>query len=135
MKILNQIRNELFKRDEIEAIMESNENPGYKKAKEELENEILDRNVYLEYDRYQDDKYGRILAWVWIGCEKNPKFLPYDYMYKSNNKSKKGLPKNPTGCKKGKLVNEELVKSGLVKVVFYKDRGELKYQKRLLSIQ
>ena len=105
----------------------------YKKAKEKLEDEVLNRNVYLEYDRYQNDKYGRILAWVWVGCEKTPKFLPYNYMHKSNNRSKKGLMKNPTGCKKGKLVNEELVKSGLVKAVFYKDRGELKYQKRLLS--
>jgi len=107
----------------------------YKKAGDELEKEVLKKKVYLEYDRYQDDKYGRVLAWVWIGCERKPKFLPPDYMHKSDNKSKEGLMKNPMGCKKGKLVNEELIKSELVKVVFYKDRGELKYQKRLLSDQ
>lgn len=89
------------------------------------------KRVYLEYDRYLDDKFGRLLAWVWVDCESTPQFLPADYMHKSNNESNPGLTENPKGCKNGKLVNEELVKSGLAKPEFYKDRGELKYQKRI----
>lgn len=38
---------------------------------------------------------------------------------------------NPEGCKDGKLVQEELVKQGVVWVQVYKDRGVLKYEKRL----
>jgi endonuclease YncB( thermonuclease family) len=92
---------------------------------------ILDKKVWLEYDRYQDDKFGRVLAWVWIGCESNPKFLPADYMHLTYNRSKEGLKENPVGCKKGKLVQEEMVKAGLAKVEVYKDRGELKYEERI----
>jgi micrococcal nuclease len=96
-----------------------------------LKSSILNRKVWLEYDRYQDDKYGRILAWVWINCESNPKFLPADYMHLTYNSSREGLTDNPTGCKQGKLVQEELTKKNLVSTVKYKDRGELKYEKRL----
>lgn len=92
---------------------------------------ILNKIIWLEYDRYQNDKYGRILAWVWVGCEAKPKFLPEMYMFKSKNESNPGLSENPQGCKKGKLVQEELLKTGVVKTEFYKDRGELKYQKRI----
>jgi endonuclease YncB( thermonuclease family) len=87
--------------------------------------------VYLEYDRYQDDKYGRVLAWVWVGCEGTPRFLPPDYMHKSNNASNPGLMNNPPGCAHGMLVNEEMVRGGYARVVVYEDRGELKYQQRL----
>jgi hypothetical protein len=66
-----------------------------------------DKKVFLEYDRYQDDKYGRVLAWVWIDCETSPVFLSPDYMHKSDNESNQGLIDNPQGCKNGKLVNEE----------------------------
>jgi endonuclease YncB( thermonuclease family) len=103
----------------------------YQKSKEKLNQEIADKKVFLEYDRYQDDKYGRVLAWVWEGCEKTPKFTPADYMHKSANESNPGLTDNPQGCKKGKLINEEMVKGGLAQPVSYKDRGELKYEKRL----
>lgn len=92
---------------------------------------ILGKKVFLEYDRYQDDKYGRVLAWVWIDCEATPQFLPPDYMHKSGNESNEGLIDNPEGCKKGKLINEELVTLHFADPVVYKDRGELKYQKRL----
>lgn len=96
---------------------------------------LLDgKKIYLEYDRYQDDKYGRILAWVWIDCESTPKFLPYDYMHLSGNASKPGLVENPEGCKNGKLVNEELVRSNLAVPVVYKDRGPTKYESRLKSL-
>ncbi len=93
--------------------------------------DLVGKKVFLEYDRYQDDKYGRVLAWVWINCESSPTFLPADYMHKSNNESNEGLIENPEGCKKGKLVNEELVTLHYADPVVYKDRGELKYEKRL----
>ncbi len=93
--------------------------------------EIQGKTVYLEYDRYQDDKYGRILAWVWTGCEKIPAFLPSDYMHLTYNSSREGLTENPEGCKKGTLVNEEMVKQGLASFTRYKERGELKYESRI----
>ncbi len=103
----------------------------FDKAKEKLDKMATGKKVYLEYDRYQDDKYGRIQGWVWIDCESEPKFLPADYMHLNKRQSREGLKDNPEGCKEGKLVNEELVRSGLVEMEIYKDRGELKYQKRL----
>lgn len=102
-------------------------------AKDYLEKTLTDKKIYLEYDRYQDDKYGRVLAWVWIDCETTPQFLPSNYMHKSDNESNPGLVDNPKGCKKGKLVNEELVTLHFASPVVYKDRGELKYQKRINS--
>jgi endonuclease YncB( thermonuclease family) len=106
---------------------------GYSEATKELTDEISGKKVYLEYDRYQDDKFGRVLAWVWIDCESTPKFLPADYMHKSDRESMPGLTDNPTGCKKGKLVNEELVKANFAQIVSYADRGALKYEARLQS--
>jgi len=47
------------------------------------------------------------------------------------NSSRPGLTENPEGCKKGKLVNEEMVQQGLASVERYKERGELKYEARL----
>lgn len=94
---------------------------------------IQDKKVYLEYDRYQDDKYGRLLAWVWINCESTPTFLPPDYMHESNNTSKPGLLENPKGCKKGILVNEAITKNPHIRFETYKERGELKYQSRILQ--
>jgi endonuclease YncB( thermonuclease family) len=108
---------------------------GYDTAKSELEKEILNKKIYLEYDRYQNDKYGRVLAWIWIDCEKTPKFLPADYMHKGANESGPGLTDNPEGCQKGKLINEELVKAGLAETVSYAGRGPTKYASRLKSIK
>lgn len=104
---------------------------GFDQAKKFLNEEIGRKTIYLEYDRYQDDKYGRILAWVWIDCETTPVFLPADYMHLSGNQSRPGLLDNPKGCAKGKLVNEDLVRSGNAVPVSYEDRGELKYEARL----
>ncbi|KKU28732.1 MAG: hypothetical protein UX80_C0024G0001 [Candidatus Amesbacteria bacterium GW2011_GWA2_47_11b] len=101
------------------------------RSKDGLARLVEDKRVWLEYDRYQDDKYGRVLAWIWMGCEETPKFTPPDYMRLSFNRSRPGLTENPKGCKKGKLVQEELIKEGLVKMEVYKDRGELKYENRL----
>jgi len=100
-------------------------------AVKRLSDLVKDKKVWLEYDRYQDDKYGRVLAWVWINCEFTPKFLPSDYMRLSFNRSRPGLTENPEGCKKGKLVQEEMMKAGLAKLETYKVRGELKYEGRL----
>lgn len=104
---------------------------GNKEATQKLDALVIDIKIYLEYDRYQDDKYGRILAWVWVGCEGEPEFLPPDYMHLTYNTSRLGLIENPQGCTQGTLVNEELVKSGLAEFAVYKDRGELKYEKRI----
>lgn len=108
---------------------------GDAKSKDKLANLVEEKRVWLEYDRYQDDKYGRVLAWVWTDCEDSPHFLPADYMHLSNNQSRPGLMDSPVGCKKGELVQEEMIKAGLAKVELYKDRGELKYQKRLLTLE
>lgn len=96
-----------------------------------LKSLILNKKVWFEYDRYQDDKYGRILAWIWIDCESTPQFLPADYMYKSQRESNVGLTENIVGCKKGKLIQEELVKNKYATILKYADRGEQKYEKRL----
>lgn len=103
----------------------------WKEASEALTTIINNKHVYLEYDRYQDDKYGRVMAWVWMDCEQEPTFLPSDYMHLTYNTSREGLKENPDGCKKGKLVNEEMVKKGLASPERYKERGELKYEERL----
>jgi hypothetical protein len=92
---------------------------------------LLNKKIWLEYDRYQDDPFVRLLAWVWIDCEGKPEFLPYDYMRLTYNKSREGLKENPKGCQKGKLVNEEMVRERLARFEVFKERGELKYQKRL----
>jgi len=106
----------------------------YQEAKDFLEKLILNRIVYLEYDRYQDDKFGRLLSWVWINCETKPDFESPDYMHLSGNRSRDGLLNNPVGCQSGKLINEELIKSGLSLPEFYTGRGPLKYQQRLQNL-
>lgn len=103
----------------------------FEEAKTKLDKLATGKKVYLEYDRYQDDSYGRILAWIWVDCESEPKFLPADYMHLNKRQSRPGLKENPEGCKEGKLANEELLKSRLVEIEIYKDRGELKYEARL----
>lgn len=103
----------------------------WEEARDVLIGLISDKRVFLEYDRYQDDKYGRVLAWVWVDCEQTPTFLPADYMHLTYNSSREGLKENPKGCKKGKLANEEMVKKGLASAETYKERGELKYEGRI----
>lgn len=105
----------------------------YAVATQGLSKLAQNKRVYLEYDRYQDDKFGRLLAWVWVGCERISDFTPPNYMFRSKNESNKGLLKNPAGCTKGMLVNEEMVDRGLAELVVYADRGELKYEERLRS--
>ena len=104
---------------------------GYKESGEFLGKMIKGEKVWLEYDRYQNDKYGRILAWVWINCESKPKFKDPFYMHLTGNRSREGLMENPKGCKRGKLVNEEMVGDGFTKTMRYKGRGPLKYEERI----
>lgn len=88
----------------------------------------------MEYDRYQDDQFNRLLAWVWVNCESKPEFLPFDYMIGAGYKSREGLRDNPVGCQNGKLVNEEMLKIKFAGIVLFEDRGELKYENRLKSV-
>lgn len=102
---------------------------GDKEAREELERMIKEKKVWLEYDRYQDDKYGRILGWVWVDCESNrPKFKPADYMHLSGKESREYLEEKAEGCKEGTLINKKMVEKGLASPVTYEKRGRLKYR-------
>lgn len=103
----------------------------FENSKQALEKLVMNKKVWLEYDRYQDDKFGRILAWLWINCETEPEFTPADYMKLSGNQSKPELVENPQGCRQGKLIQEELVESGGAKPIIYSGRGKLKYQSRV----
>jgi len=106
-------------------------NKGYSEASTHLSTLLSGKKIYLEYDRYQDDKYGRILAWIWTDCESTPVFLPPDYMHISKNESRPGLMTNPDGCLEGTLVNEAMVHDGYAEPVSYQGRGALKYEERI----
>lgn len=67
---------------------------------------IMYKPLDFEYDQYQDDKYGRILAYVWINC------LQEIIHYCRNKKM---------------LVNEVMVKQGYASKLIYADRKKLKY--------
>lgn len=79
----------------------------YEEAKSYLESLVLGKELKLEYDAYQDDKFGRILSYVWIDC------IVEIQEYCRGNKA---------------LVNEVMNKKGLAKKVVYQDRKKLKYQ-------
>jgi len=81
--------------------------PNYKEAGEYLSYLIKDRSLTFEYDKYQDDKFGRILAYIWIDCFDEIK------VYCRGNKA---------------LVNEVMIRKGLAVPVVYSDRAKLKYQ-------
>jgi endonuclease YncB( thermonuclease family) len=100
----------------------------YTDAQKYLVEKTMNKKIFIEYDRYQDDKFGRILGWVWVECESAPQFLPANYMHKSQNESNEGLRENPLGCKNGKLLQKELVNKGFAEPVVYAKRGKLKYE-------
>lgn len=77
---------------------------------------LLNQKVTLEYEKgYEQDKFGRLLAYVFI----------------SNSPNNPNLP-NPA---KETFANLELVKAGLAKVSIYEKRRPLVYQEQLLQAQ
>jgi len=82
----------------------------FDKSKDYLTFLVDDKELKLEYDNYQDDKFGRILAYVWIPCMK----AVIEY------------------CRDDKaLVNEIMIKEGLATKIFYEKRKKLKYDEYL----
>lgn len=79
---------------------------GYSEATATLNSLISQKELSLEYDTYQDDKFGRILAYIWIKCSDEIK------LYCHEDKA---------------LVNEIMLKQGFAKKVIYQDRKKLKY--------
>lgn len=72
---------------------------GWERSFEYLKDLIEGEKVRLEYETYQDDKFGRILAYVFEKCE------------------------TQIGCQDGeRMVNWVLVRKGKAKVVIYEDR-------------
>lgn len=104
-------------------------------AKQYLEGALKGKKAWLEYDRYQKDRYGRDLAWLWVGCESTPKFMASNFMIKTRNSHNEGLVENPIGCKNGILINEQIVKMGWSKVYFLSKKGEMKYEGRLYTLE
>lgn len=84
---------------------------GYEESKSELSKLVTDKKLSIEYDTYQDDKYGRVLGYVWILCDKDLAML----------------------CHENKvLVNEVMVKKGFAARVVYSKRKKLKYDSFLV---
>ena len=106
----------------------------YEQAKGYLAYLVMNKQVWIEQDRYLQDRYGRELVWLWVGCEGETKFMANDYMVKNDGSHNTPLADNPVGCKKGKLVSEEMVKEGFAKVYFLSQKGEMKYEERLSKI-
>lgn len=75
-----------------------------------LQQLISNKNIRLEYDKYQDDKFGRILAYAWIKCYDEIKIFCHS---DQSNQA---------------LVNEILIKTGHALKVTYSDRKPLKYK-------
>lgn len=83
---------------------------GYEEAKNYLTTLVSGKQVQLEYDAYQDDKFGRILAYAWIPCIED--IIAY--------------------CRGDKaLVNEIMIKKGYAKKVVYEKRKKLRYDEYL----
>ncbi|PIY68853.1 hypothetical protein COY90_03615 [Candidatus Roizmanbacteria bacterium CG_4_10_14_0_8_um_filter_39_9] len=76
---------------------------------------LKSKGVILEYDAYQDDKYGRILAYIWIDCMKELA----QYCRPEHNRQM--------------LVNEVLVKKNYAEHVIYSKRHRLKYESYFLK--
>lgn len=89
--------------------------PGYQEAIQFLTYLSKDKKVVLEYDAYQDDKYGRILAYIWIPCiQELARYCRADH-------------------KNELLVNEVLVKEGHAEHVVYSKRKRLRYEDYFLQ--
>lgn len=82
--------------------------PRYEEVTEYVRDLIEGETIYIEYDAYQEDKFGRLLGYVFEKCQ------------------------TQLGCKDGKrMINWLLVKKGLARVETYKNRRPLKYEKLL----
>ena len=82
----------------------------HEEASEYLKDLIEGEKIYLEYDYYQDDKFGRILAYVWESCV------------------------TQVGCSNDKrMVNWVMLKKGYAEMVTYQDRRALLYKDYLQS--
>ncbi len=85
---------------------------GWENSKQYLEDLIEGERVTLEYDAYQIDKFGRMLAYVWEDCT------------------------STLGCSNGKrMINWLMVKKKLARVETYEDRRPLKYEELLHSAE
>lgn len=83
---------------------------GHKEAIQFLTYLSVGKQVTLEYDAYQDDKYGRILAYIWIPCVQE---LVRYCRSEHNNEL---------------LINEVMVKEGKAIHVIYPKRKRLRYE-------
>lgn len=79
---------------------------GYEESTKYLSQLINEKKLNLEYDTYQEDKFGRILAYIWIPCENT--IIVYCHGEKA-------------------LVNEVMIKTNHAQRLIYKDRKKLKY--------
>lgn len=80
--------------------------PYYEEAKNFMFNQAKGKKIQLEYEPgYQDDKFGRILAYVFI------------------------LDSNKIS------LNQKLLEQGLAQTSFYQDRRKLKYQDQFLQAE
>lgn len=83
----------------------------YDEVAEYVRELIEGEQVFIEYDAYQTDKFGRALGYVFEKCL------------------------NSLGCKDGKrMINWLLVKKGMAKVETYEDRRPLKYEDLLKQV-
>ena len=69
-----------------------------KMVRQYLETLLDNRNIWLEYKGNK--------ALLWVGCESTPKFLTF-----------REESENPVGCRKGVLVNDQIVKIGWLKSI------------------
>lgn len=82
----------------------------YDQSRLYLEKLLKEKTLTFEYDQYQDDKFGRILAYVWLDCFAEIKPLCHE------NRA---------------LVNEILLKKGFAQKVVYSKRKKLRYDSYL----
>lgn len=82
----------------------------YSAAAEYLNSFVEGKTVAIEYDTYQDDKYGRILGYIFLPCR--PELSNILSKYCRNNRA---------------LINEILIKEGYAESVIYENRRPLKY--------
>ena len=84
--------------------------PGYQESIDFLTYLSLGKQVTLEYDAYQDDKYGRILAYIWVPCIQ-------ELVRYCRSEHKNEL-----------LINEVMVKESKAVHVVYSKRKRLRYE-------